>query len=185
MKVMYKQDAVLHAFFFLKPKWAEMEITSKIRNVLFYQSGKLEFKPLRWACSFFSLNVCVHVCGLPWWLRICLQFRRPRFKPWVRKIPWRREWQPTSALLPRECHRQSSLAGYSPWDLKELDTTEWLTHTHTHTHTHTCVSEAPREAPWGHRYMSREPRVSCCNPKKTSRVLFQRVLKPDSASMTR
>ena len=116
-----------------------MEITSKIRNVLFYQSGKLEFKPLRWACSFFSLNVCVHVCGLPWWLRICLQFRRPRFKPWVRKIPWRREWQPTSALLPRECHRQSSLAGYSPWDLKELDTTEWLTHTHTHTHTHTRV----------------------------------------------
>jgi len=32
---------------------------------------------------------------LPWWLshyRICLQFRRPRFDPWVGKIPWRREW---------------------------------------------------------------------------------------------
>ena len=30
---------------------------------------------------------------LPWWLRqrICLQCRRPRFHPWVRKIPWRRE----------------------------------------------------------------------------------------------
>ena len=23
------------------------------------------------------------------------QFRRPRFKPWVRKVPWRREWLPT------------------------------------------------------------------------------------------
>ena len=30
-----------------------------------------------------------------------------------------------------------SLVSYSPWSLKELDTTEQLTHTHTHTHTHT------------------------------------------------
>ena len=32
---------------------------------------------------------------LPWWLkqwRIHLQCRRPGFYPWVRKIPWRREW---------------------------------------------------------------------------------------------
>ena len=27
--------------------------------------------------------------------RICLQCRRPGFDPWVGKIPWRREWQPT------------------------------------------------------------------------------------------
>ena len=26
------------------------------------------------------------------------------------------------------------LTGYSPWDRKELDMTEQLTHTHTHTH---------------------------------------------------
>ena len=35
--------------------------------------------------------------GLPGWLRlwrICLLCRTPRFNPWVRKIPWRREWQP-------------------------------------------------------------------------------------------
>ena len=35
---------------------------------------------------------------LPWQLRqwrICLQWRRPGFDPWVRKIPWRREWQST------------------------------------------------------------------------------------------
>ena len=30
-----------------------------------------------------------------------------------------------------------SLAGYSPWGHKELDTTEQLIHTHIHTHTHT------------------------------------------------
>ena len=29
--------------------------------------------------------------------------RRPRFDPWVGKIPWRREWQPTLVFLPGEC----------------------------------------------------------------------------------
>ena len=33
--------------------------------------------------------------------RICLQYRRPGFNPWVGKIPWRREWKPTP-LLPGE-----------------------------------------------------------------------------------
>ena len=27
--------------------------------------------------------------------KICLQCRRPKFDPWVRKFPWRREWLPT------------------------------------------------------------------------------------------
>ena len=31
--------------------------------------------------------------------------------------------------------------GYSPWGLKELDTTEQLTHTHTHTHTHRVMGK--------------------------------------------
>ena len=34
--------------------------------------------------------------------------------PWVGKIPWRREWQPTLVFLPRESHGQRSLEGYSP-----------------------------------------------------------------------
>ena len=41
---------------------------------------------------------------------------RPRFDPWVRKIPWRREWLPTPGLLPGEFHRQRSLMGYTPQD---------------------------------------------------------------------
>ena len=36
------------------------------------------------------------------------------FDPWVRKIPWRRKWNPTPVFLPREFHRQRSLVGYSP-----------------------------------------------------------------------
>ena len=49
--------------------------------------------------------------------------------------PLRREGQPTPVFLPGELHGLRSLAGYSPWGRKELDTTERLTHTHTHTHT--------------------------------------------------
>ena len=54
----------------------------------------------------------------------CLQCRRPRFDPWVRKIPWRREWLPTAVFLPGESHGQRSLAGYSLRGHKELATTE-------------------------------------------------------------
>ena len=50
--------------------------------------------------------------------------RRPWFSPWVWKIPWRREWQPTPVFLRGEFHGQRSLIGYSPWDHKALDTTE-------------------------------------------------------------
>ena len=45
---------------------------------------------------------------------------------WVRKIPWRRKWQPTSVFLPGKFHGQWSLEGYSPWDHKQLDTSEQL-----------------------------------------------------------
>ena len=35
--------------------------------------------------------------------------RDSRFNPWVRKIPWRRKWQPTPVFLPGISHRQRSL----------------------------------------------------------------------------
>ena len=60
------------------------------------------------------------------WSRICLQCERPRFDPCIRKIPWRRAWQPIPVFLPGESHGQRSLVGYRPWGCKELDTTEWL-----------------------------------------------------------
>ena len=55
------------------------------------------------------------------WLR-----RETGFDPWVGKIPWRREWQPTPGLLPRKLHGQRSLVGYSPWGRKDSDMTERL-----------------------------------------------------------
>ena len=54
----------------------------------------------------------------------------PGSDPWVRKIPWRRKWQPTPVFLPGEFHEQRSLAGCSPRGHKELGTTERLTLLH-------------------------------------------------------
>ena len=64
---------------------------------------------------------------------VCLQCRRPRFDPWVGKIPCRREWQPTPVFLPGESHGQGSLVGCGPWGhynpcgCKKSDVTERLT----------------------------------------------------------
>ena len=44
----------------------------------------------------------------------CRRCRRCRFYPWLRKIPWRRKWQPTPVFLPGESHGQRSLVDYSP-----------------------------------------------------------------------
>ena len=52
---------------------------------------------------------------------------------------WRRKWQPTPVSLPGKFHGRKSLAGYSPWGLKESDTTEWLS---THTHLHITMSNS-------------------------------------------
>ena len=41
--------------------------------------------------------------------------RRHVFGPWIRKIPWRRKWQPTPVFLPEKSYGHRSLAGYGPW----------------------------------------------------------------------
>ena len=64
---------------------------------------------------------------LPWWSdskESACQCWRPRFDPWVRKIPWRREWHPTPVFLSGKSHGQISLVGYSPWGHKESDMPE-------------------------------------------------------------
>ena len=61
------------------------------------------------------------------WKRTACQCRthsRLGFDPWVRKIPWRKKWQPTPLFLPGKFHGQKNLAGYSPQGLKVLDMTE-------------------------------------------------------------
>ena len=57
----------------------------------------------------------------PWQCRRC---KKCGFNPWVRKIPWRRAWQPSLVFLPGESHERRSLMGYSPWGHKEMNMTE-------------------------------------------------------------
>ena len=51
-------------------------------------------------------------------------------KVWVRKIPWKREWQPTAVLLPGESPGQRNLESCRLWGHKESDTTQLLTLAH-------------------------------------------------------
>ena len=51
--------------------------------------------------------------------------KRRGFDPWVRKIPWRRKWQPTPVFLSGESHGQKKLAGSSPESRKGSDMTEY------------------------------------------------------------
>ena len=64
-------------------------------------------------------------CWLRWY-RICLHCRRPGFNPWVRKIPWGREWLPAPVFLPGDFHGQRSLEGYSPCGHKRVGQ-DWAT----------------------------------------------------------
>ena len=79
--------------------------------------------------NLWGVGISLLLKGLHRWLNgkeSACRCGRPGFNSWLRKIPWRRKWQPTPVCLLGESHGQSSLAGYSPWSRKELDTTQWL-----------------------------------------------------------
>ena len=59
----------------------------------------------------------------------CRRHRRYGFNSWVRKIPWRRAWQPTPVFLPGESRGQRSLVGYSPQCCRVRH--DWLANTFT------------------------------------------------------
>ena len=78
------------------------------------------------------------ILGLPRWLSgkespcQCRRQKKLGFDRCVRKIRWRRKWQPNPVFLPGESHGQQTLVGYSPWGSKESDRTECV-------HTHICI----------------------------------------------
>ena len=67
--------------------------------------------------------------------------QRHRLNPGVRKILWRRAWQPTPIFLSGESYGQKSLVGYSPWGPKESDMTEATEHTRV------CLEHLPWASP--------------------------------------
>ena len=91
--------------------------------------GILQTRILEWVSMPFSpwsVKVLVKSnLGLPGWsvVKNLLPSSRPWFDLPVRKIPWRRAWQPTPVCWPGESYRQRSLADCSPWGSKELDMT--------------------------------------------------------------
>ena len=94
-------------------------------------------------CVYVYIYVCVCVCVCIyiyvyiyiWASLVARVVKNPPTmqETWVQtlvgKVLWRKEWLPTPAFLPGEFYGQRSLVGYSPWGLKESDTTERLTHT--------------------------------------------------------
>ena len=56
----------------------------------------------------------------------CRRHKRLGFNPWVKKIPWKREWLPTPVFLPGESHGQRSLVGYSQRVAKSWTQLKWL-----------------------------------------------------------
>ena len=60
----------------------------------------------------------------------CRRHERFWLDPWVRKMPWRRRWQPTPVFLPGKSPGRRSLVGYRPWGCKESDMTEATPHVH-------------------------------------------------------
>ena len=98
--------------------------------------------------------------------------KRLRFNPSFRKIPWRRTWQPTPVVLPRESHGQRSLVGYSPWGCKESGMTEVTEHVHLSQSRTTLkghvIFRVPPGVIWGHcwDYMTDQPLLclTLCDP---------------------
>ena len=99
-----------------------------------------------------------------------LQCRRPEFDPWVGKIPWRKERIPTPVLLPAEFHGQRSLLGYSPWDHKDSDMTDWLQHIHALTHTHIYFNTSVSLLIFDYIFMILEQAGELKKKKKKARI---------------
>ena len=100
--------------------WFISETFQKVKYVsVWYHTLRASCKLL--TCLF--AKTCM-LFRLPWWLsdkEPTYQCRRPGFDPWVRKIPWRRKWQPSPVFLPGKSHGQRNLAGYNPQGHKESD----------------------------------------------------------------
>ena len=98
------------------------ELAGSCRMAQGAQLGSLWWPRRGLGCGEGGLRGRGHTDTYSWWWcsgkeSVC-QCRGSGFDPWVEKIPWRREWQPTPVFLPGEFRGQRSLVGYSPWGHK-------------------------------------------------------------------
>ena len=88
-----------------------------------------------WA-QWFRIEACLNLGGISVISRASLVTQmikspptmqiRSGFDPWIREIPWRREWQPTPVFSTGKSHGQRSLVGYSPWGSQKVKS-DWAT----------------------------------------------------------
>ena len=85
-------------------------------------SGVPDFKtlPLTTALVFFPLYLLIWASQVVQWEGICLPTQEMWVRYLVKKIPWRKKWQPAPVFLSRKSHGQRSLGGYSLRALKRL-----------------------------------------------------------------
>ena len=60
---------------------------------------------------------------LPRWLsgkESACQCKRCEFNSCVKKMPWKKKWQPSSVFLSGKSHGKRSLVGHSPWGCKRV-----------------------------------------------------------------
>ena len=78
------------------------------------------------------IKIILGIYGLPRWRSgkesacQCRRCGRRRFDPWIRKIPWRRKWQPSLLLLPEKILWTEEYGRLHPWGHKVPDTTKQL-----------------------------------------------------------
>ena len=85
-----------------------------------------------WSLGFLSSEVPVLSISSIWLSDSLCRSQRRRLRFRVRKVSWRRKWQPTPVFFPGKSHGQRSLAGYSPWGHKGSDMTEQLSNKEPH-----------------------------------------------------
>ena len=83
------------------------------KNAIIFNLFLWKFWPLRNKKKLHTQTLFVYSTNIHWNLPCASNY-------------WRRKWKPTPVLLPGKSHGQRSLVAYSPWDHKELDTTEQL-----------------------------------------------------------
>ena len=114
-----KSSQYIKCIFVNKLVLSELEVFNRVPfrtrspSLLWISSGQ------RLSYSFSSRYYSSWASLMAHWERIACQCRSG-LDPWVGKIPWRREWQPTPVFLPGKSHGQRSLVGYSPWGRKSV-----------------------------------------------------------------
>ena len=130
----------------------------KSQTQLKWLSTNIRVSEISWKKLCIGVLHSVDICwafimhrGLPRWCSG--QGRRPKrceFNPWVRRILWRRKWQPTPIFLPRQFYGWRVLIGYSPWSHRVRH--DWVcmyTHASDSTNHRGVMSKTDNPCPYG------------------------------------